>query len=107
MASLGTRTPSKIKFPVDEPRIPSLSSFAPKENPGLSVGTMKALMALEPGNERSVVANTTAQSASWALVIQALVPLSTHSLPSLVAVVAAAPASLPLPGSLKPKHPSL
>jgi hypothetical protein len=45
----------------------------------------------------SVVANTTAQSASCALVIQALVPFSTHSSPLSTAVVLAAPASLPLP----------
>ena len=31
-----------IKLAVDEARIPSLSSFAPSEKPGASVGTMKA-----------------------------------------------------------------
>ena len=31
-----------IKFAVDEARIPSLSSFAPREKPGVSVGTIKA-----------------------------------------------------------------
>lgn len=45
----------------------------------------------------SVVANTTVADASQLLVIQALVPFSTHSSPSWWAVVEAAPASLPLP----------
>lgn len=45
----------------------------------------------------SVVANTTVAEASQLLVIQALVPFSTHSSPSWRAVVEAAPASLPLP----------
>jgi len=48
-----------------------------------------------------------AAPASCALVIQALVPLIIQSSPSLVAVVEAAPASLPLPGSLRPKQPIL
>ena len=45
----------------------------------------------------SVVANTTVADASQELVIQALVPFSTHSSPSCKAVVEAAPASLPFP----------
>lgn len=42
-----------------------------------------------------MVAKTTAASASWALVIQALVPLSSQWSPLSTAVVDAAPASLP------------
>jgi hypothetical protein len=53
----------------------------------------------------SVVAKTMAALASWALVIQALLPFKTYSSPSNTAVVLAAPASLPLPGSDRPKHP--
>lgn len=53
----------------------------------------------------SVVANTTAALASYAFVIQAFVPLIIQSSPSLVAVVDAAPASLPFPGSDSPKQP--
>lgn len=48
----------------------------------------------------SVVAKTMAAEASQLLVIQALVPFTTHSSPSWCAVVEAAPASLPLPGIL-------
>ena len=85
--------------------MPSLSSFLPSEKPGASVGTRKAerplcFIAL------SVVAITMAACASCALVIHALVPLITHSLPSSTAVVLAAAASEPLPGSDSPKHPS-
>ena len=47
----------------------------------------------------SVVAKTTVAEASQLLVIQALVPFSTHSSPSCWASVDAAPASLPLPGA--------
>ena len=54
----------------------------------------------------SVVANTTAASASWALVIHAFVPFNNHVSPLSTAVVLAAPASLPLPGSDSPKHPN-
>mmetsp|Transcript_76534 Transcript_76534/g.150003 ORF Transcript_76534/g.150003 Transcript_76534/m.150003 type:complete len:216 (+) Transcript_76534:639-1286(+) len=107
-ASAGSTTFSKMRLAVEVPLMPSLSSLAPKLNPTVSVGTMNALMALDPFCFRSVVANTTAQSASCALVIHALVPLSVHSFDtsSCVAVVTAAPASEPLPGSLNPKHPS-
>ena len=85
--------------------MPSLSSFLPREKPGASVGTMKAerprcFMLL------SVVAITTAACASCAFVIQALVPVSTHSSPTSLAVVLAAAASEPLPGSERPKQPS-
>ena len=40
------------------------------------------------------------------LVMNALVPLMTHSSPSSTAVVRVAPASVPPPGSVSPKAPS-
>ncbi len=52
-----------------------------------------------------LIKHTTVPSASYPLVIQAFVPLSTQWSPSRVAVVDAAPASLPLPGSLSAKQP--
>mmetsp|Transcript_1555 Transcript_1555/g.2199 ORF Transcript_1555/g.2199 Transcript_1555/m.2199 type:complete len:215 (+) Transcript_1555:234-878(+) len=104
--SLGIRTSSMIRLAVDEARMPSLSSLAPNENPGVSVGTINAEIPLCL-SDLSVVANTIAADASYALVIHPFVPLITHSSPSKVAVVEAAPASLPFPGSLKPKQPSL
>mmetsp|Transcript_15033 Transcript_15033/g.33619 ORF Transcript_15033/g.33619 Transcript_15033/m.33619 type:complete len:253 (+) Transcript_15033:752-1510(+) len=103
--SLGRRTSSMIRLPVEEARIPSLSSFLPTENPGLSVGTMKADSPL-CFIDLSVVAMTMAACASCAFVIHALVPFSTHSSPSSRAVVLAAAASEPLPGSERPKQPS-
>ena len=54
----------------------------------------------------SVVAITIAACASCAFVIHAFVPLSTHSSPTSFAVVDAAAASEPLPGSESPKQPS-
>lgn len=49
-----------------EARMPSLSSFLPRLKPGASVGTRNALIPLF-FRERSVVANTMAASALWAL----------------------------------------
>mmetsp|Transcript_54463 Transcript_54463/g.60877 ORF Transcript_54463/g.60877 Transcript_54463/m.60877 type:complete len:253 (+) Transcript_54463:1265-2023(+) len=102
----GIRTLSKITLAVDVARIPSLSSFAPRLNPSALVGMINAEIPLCL-RLLSVVANTTAASASYALVIQALVPLIIQSSPSFVAVVEAAPASDPFPGSLRQKHPIL
>lgn len=45
----------------------------------------------------SVVANKTAPSDSKAFVIQAFVPFTTYELPLSLAIVEAAPASLPFP----------
>lgn len=42
--SLGMRQSSKMRLPVDEARMPSLSSFFPNESPGVGMGTRKALM---------------------------------------------------------------
>lgn len=43
---LGMRTFSIMRLAVEEARIPSLSSLAPRENPGRFVGTTKAEMPL-------------------------------------------------------------
>mmetsp|Transcript_40407 Transcript_40407/g.79070 ORF Transcript_40407/g.79070 Transcript_40407/m.79070 type:complete len:217 (+) Transcript_40407:205-855(+) len=103
--SAETFTSSMMRFAVDDARMPILSSFAPRENPGASVDTTNAEMPL-CFFDLSVVANTTAAAASCAFVIQALVPLRIYPpSPSGFAVVLAAPASLPFPGSLSPKHP--
>mmetsp|Transcript_25736 Transcript_25736/g.75425 ORF Transcript_25736/g.75425 Transcript_25736/m.75425 type:complete len:208 (-) Transcript_25736:326-949(-) len=104
--ALGTRTLSRMRLAVDEPRMPSLSSLAPRLKPGASQGTRKALIPL-CFLLLSVVAKTIAAEASWALVIHALVPLRKKwSGPSSTAVVEAAPASEPFPGSERPKQPS-
>mmetsp|Transcript_1151 Transcript_1151/g.3226 ORF Transcript_1151/g.3226 Transcript_1151/m.3226 type:complete len:239 (+) Transcript_1151:88-804(+) len=105
IAALGTAQSSKMRFAVDDPRIPSLSSGAPTEKPGASRSTRNAEMPL-CFRDLSVVAKTTAASASRALVIQALVPFKTKWSPLSTAVVDAAPASEPFPGSERPKHPS-
>ena len=51
--SLGTRTSSRTRLTVDEPRIPSLFSSAPVDRPGESRSTMKAVLpcALEIGED--------------------------------------------------------
>jgi hypothetical protein len=56
--SAGTRTSSRITSPVGLPRIPSLCSSLPTENPGESFSTTKAEMPRWP-EERSVLAKTT------------------------------------------------
>ena len=88
--------------------VQSLSSLAPSEKPSLSVSTTNAEMPL-CFLLLSVVANTMAALASCALVIQAFVPEMVYDFPSdeSVAFVEAAPASLPFPGSDKPKQPIL
>lgn len=94
--SIGILQSSKIKLHVELPRIPSLSSFFPKDKPSVGFGTRKALIPL-CFRLLSVVANTTVASDSNPFVIQALVPFKIK--PSLCStpVVLAAPASLPFP----------
>ena len=87
---------SKIKLQVELPRIPNLSSFLPKDNPFVGLGTIKALIPL-CFLLLSVVAKTTVASDSKPFVIHAFVPFKTYSLSFSTAVVLAAPASLPLP----------
>src|SRR5699024_5436641 len=64
---------------VGEPLMPSLLSFGPTENPGSSACTTKAEMpSVGLVASGSVTAMTVYQLDAPALVIQALVPLSTH-----------------------------
>ena len=79
---------------VDEALMPSLSSFFPSDKPAVPFGTMNALMPL-CFLALSVVANTTKPSACQLLVIQDLVPFNNQPPASFLAVVEAAPASLP------------
>ena len=55
----GTRTSSKIGWPVGEPRIPILCSSLPTEKPGRSASTTKAEIPREWPASGSVTANTT------------------------------------------------
>ena len=81
---------------MEEPRIPNLSSFLPKESPCVGLGTTKAEIPLCL-SDLSVVAKTTVASDSYPFVIQALVPFNFHPPDDFTAVVDAAPASLPFP----------
>ena len=45
--ALGTRHPSMMRLAVEDALMPSLSSFFPRDIPGLSNGTMKALIPLK------------------------------------------------------------
>ena len=68
-------------------------------NPGVSVGTTK------PRMPSSVCAHTTATSATAPLVIHILVPLSTQSSPSRLALVRIPDGLEPKSGSVSPKQP--
>jgi hypothetical protein len=73
--------------------------------PGVSVGTTKPWMGPGPPSSPSARAHTTATSATPPLVIHILVPLRIQSSPSRRAVVRIEAGSLPLSGSVSPKHP--
>ena len=102
---LGTLQSSNMSEHVEEPRIPSLSSFFPISRPWIGFGTMMADMPL-CFRFLSVVARTMAASLSKPLVIHDLVPFRIQSEPSDLAVVEAAPASEPFPGSERAKQPT-
>ena len=44
MFSLGMTQSSKIRYAVEDARMPSLSSLTPSDNPGVGMGTRKALI---------------------------------------------------------------
>ncbi|KAH1002025.1 hypothetical protein HUJ05_008647 [Dendroctonus ponderosae] len=96
--SLGILQLSNISAQVEEPLIPNLSSFLPSSNPSTGLGMMIAEIPL-CFRLLSVVANTTPASLSNAFVIHDFVPFRRKLSPSDLAVVEAAPASDPLPGS--------
>ena len=104
--SAGTTQSSNIKEQVLLALMPSLSSFLPKDRPWVGLSTINALIPV-CFFDLSVVANNTIPSASKAFVIHDFEPLSINLFPSDLAVVNAAPASEPLPGSLRAKHPTL
>src|SRR5690606_23983644 len=89
---------------VSEARIPSLFSFLPAEKPGVPCSTMKAVTLLLVRTS-PVRASITATFPLLPCVIQFLVPFSTHSSPSLVAVQRILPASLPVLASVRPQAP--
>lgn len=103
--SFGILQSSNMSKQVEDPLIPNLSSFFPSSNPFAGFGTINADMPLCL-RLLSVVAITIPASLSYPLVIQDFVPFKTYSLPSNLAVVEAAPASDPLPGSDKAKQPT-
>ncbi len=100
--STGTRTSSKSMRPVLPARIPSLPWSVPVVRPGIPRSTMKAVIPLWRF-ARSTDANTRKWSARSAREIQILWPLRTYESPSRRAVVCRAPASVPTPGSVRPK----
>ena len=74
MFSSGTTQFSNTSSLVDEPRMPSLSSFCALEKPLLPFSTMKAVIPRAPA-AGSVLAYTTTTSASGPLVIHILRPV--------------------------------
>ncbi len=101
----GMRQSWKKIAAVCEARSPSLCSEAPTLKPGASPGTTNAEMPPAPASP--VRANATYQRACPALVIHAFSPSSTHSSPSRRARVRRLATSLPEPGSVRPKPPSV
>ena len=79
-------------------RMPSLSSFFPTENPGNPRSTRNAVMPRYPASGFAF-AKTMNRSASAALVIHSLRPVSAQWSPRSTARVAMAKASLPEPAS--------
>ena len=76
--------------------------------PGVPAGTRIVEISLPPPGFSPVTAATVTKAVMYVplLVMNALVPLMTHSSPSSTAVVRVAPASVPPPGSVSPKAPS-
>ena len=83
-----------------------MSSSRPTEKPGVSDGTMKALISAAPSSRVPVRAVTMYVPAWPALVMKRLPPSRTHEPPSgpssWRAVVRVPPESLPAPGSVSP-----
>lgn len=64
--SFGTLQPSMMMFAVDDARIPSLSSFLPREIPGESIGTTNALIPLiNITNRRSTALRSSTSCYEW------------------------------------------
>ena len=103
----GIRAPSNRSSPVADAWSPSFSSSRPTENPGVSAGTMNALISAAPLAFVPVRAATMYVPAWPALVMNRLPPLSSQHAPSSVrvAVVRIPPASEPALGSVSPYPP--
>ena len=89
---------------------PTLLYGADTVKPGVPLGTMIVESSFLPVSGDSPVIASTATKPVMSvpeLVMNDLVPLITHSSPSSRAVVRAAPASVPPPGSVSPKAPSI
>ena len=82
--------------------MPIFFSCAPRDTPGSFMSTTNMEIPLLPLAVRSVLANTTAQSAMGAPEMKHLRPLMMKSSPSAMAVVVVPPASEPAPGSVRP-----
>ncbi len=86
-----------------------MSSSRPTLNPGVSAGTMKALISAAPSSRVPVRAVTMYVPACPAFVMNRLPPSMTHVPPSgpssWRAVVRVPPESLPAPGSVSPYAP--
>ena len=106
--ALGTRTSENDSSRVSEAFQPTLEYFFDTVRPGVPAGTMIVEMLLPPSSRVPVTAVTvmTAVMSVPELVMNALVPLITHSSPSRRAVVSVPPASEPAPGSVSPNAPS-
>jgi hypothetical protein len=93
---------------VSEAHQPTLEYFFDTVKPGVPDGTMIDEISLRPSGVVPVTAATVTRPVMSVpeFVMNALVPLMTHSSPSSRAVVARAPASEPLPGSVRPNAPS-
>src|SRR3954453_11409354 len=98
-APAGSRTSSMTSSDVTLARRDSFLWMSGAENPGVSHGTTK------PRIPPSVLAHTIATSEQLPFVIHIFVPDRTQSSPSRLANVRIDPGSLPLSGSLNPKHP--
>jgi hypothetical protein len=79
--------------------MPSFDSFLPIDSPGVPLGTTNEAWPRWPSSG-STVATTTVTSAIPPFVMKTLVPLSTHSSPSLTAVVRSERTSEPALGSV-------
>jgi hypothetical protein len=102
MFSCGTQTFSKISSPVAEAWSPIFSSSRPMLNPGVSAGTMNAVISASPLSVVPVRAVTMYVPAWPALVMNRLPPSMIQPSPSRRAVVRVPPASEPAPDSVRP-----
>ena len=102
--SRGIRQSSNSRVAVSEARIPSLFSTPSSFMPSVPAGTTKDLMPARPALLSTVAQTTTKPPSTWEApspaVQKILLPFSTHSSPSRVAVVWMAAASEPAEGSV-------